>query len=353
LNQGTELNYAIGQQKELFWPDGPEKSFTSNLTFSVGFDVTVMNEINTLFGFSVSSSEGTTVELGYQSSLETTEKKSKTASCFLIRNQNQADLDGIDLYYDLLFSTLMFRRVPEMVGVAGLISGTDGLPVGLTAVSLISIASEKVYTTVTGPYGNYEFLGLKAGDYTLRVGDKQTDARVATGVTRVDIRQVRRALDLENSPVWEIKRSLDVSSKIVRLISRNLDGIFDEKDLAHITGHDEKRMKLIAANTIINWPRTALTKLENLSADEARRLSKAGLHSLQQVWREGRLPDGPSRLARATGIPAERIKSWIAQADASRVSIRRTGIASQEARKTRLSRKKRTGKRKKRTGKKE
>src|SRR5262249_52495641 len=106
LDTGTELNYALGETHQLFSGDATQVSYSSTVSINanIGADFDGITA-----GLGVTSSNTTTV--GFQTSQETDASYSKSASCFLIHNQNERDLDGIEIYYDKVFSTFMFRRI--------------------------------------------------------------------------------------------------------------------------------------------------------------------------------------------------------------------------------------------------
>jgi hypothetical protein len=106
LDTGTELNYAIGETQQLFSMDATEVKFASTVSIngSAGAD---FDGISAALGVSQSN----TTSVGFQTSKETDAALSTTASCFLIHNQNERDLDGIEIYYDKIYSTFMFRRI--------------------------------------------------------------------------------------------------------------------------------------------------------------------------------------------------------------------------------------------------
>ena len=56
---------------------------------------------------------GELLSVSYQESFETRNEAIKTAHCRLVRNQVEQDQDAIQVWYDKLFSTFMFRRVHQ------------------------------------------------------------------------------------------------------------------------------------------------------------------------------------------------------------------------------------------------
>jgi hypothetical protein len=139
-------------------------SSTVSINASVG-----VNYDDISAALSLSSSNITSV--GYQTSKETDASESTTASCFLMHNQNERDLDGIEIYYDKIFSTFMFRRVLARTRTGGLcggvvtgsVVGVDGQPLKQMTIHLRD-SNRVVHGTITGQQGEYAFLNLCGGN---------------------------------------------------------------------------------------------------------------------------------------------------------------------------------------------
>ncbi len=97
LSQGTVLNYSIGDGLKLINKIGTEETFSTTMSGSAAI----------IIGPSASF----TTSVGIQWSKEVTNYLSKSATCFLIKNQNDPDTYAIKLYYDRNFGTIMFRKV--------------------------------------------------------------------------------------------------------------------------------------------------------------------------------------------------------------------------------------------------
>ncbi|MFX0197278.1 MAG: carboxypeptidase-like regulatory domain-containing protein [Candidatus Hodarchaeota archaeon] len=97
LNPGTELNYSIGEELKLTHKIGYEEVFTT----------TMRGEAALIIGGSSSFQ----TQVGIQWSKEVKNRLSKSASCYLIKNQNDTDQHAIKLYYDRNFGTIMFQKI--------------------------------------------------------------------------------------------------------------------------------------------------------------------------------------------------------------------------------------------------
>jgi hypothetical protein len=93
----------------------------------------VVTAAGLLIGGSVGGGTTTThsayTQMAYLSSHETYLKQVLTAQCSLIRNQNEADLEDIEVWWDKVFSTFMFRKVDpsSTMTLRGWIEGPFGI----------------------------------------------------------------------------------------------------------------------------------------------------------------------------------------------------------------------------------
>jgi hypothetical protein len=103
---GTIINYSEGESHQLMLTETNEVKFTSGVSINASVGVNY-DGIAAALGMG----QGDTTTIGLQSSKENDAGFAKNAACFLIRNQNDRDLDGVELYFDKIFSTFMFRRL--------------------------------------------------------------------------------------------------------------------------------------------------------------------------------------------------------------------------------------------------
>lgn len=97
MSTGVELNYSVGDSIKL------RQEHTEELTWSTNMHGSAAVVIGGAFDANMS--------IGIQWSLEASERHARSAACYLIKNQNDPSPEGIQIYYDKLFSTLMFRRL--------------------------------------------------------------------------------------------------------------------------------------------------------------------------------------------------------------------------------------------------
>ena len=369
LNNGTELNYSIGEKKELRTQEATEVKFLPTATVS-GVD------LSTIFGKAIPGTSNHIVTIGLQSSKETVSSVSRTAACFLMRNQNEKDLSGIAIYYDKIFSTLMFRRtVSGEQCVRGKVSYLSNEPltkvdVFLTPQSIvpgpippgpgskvdpsrsvqrnpftsnappIKVDPSMVprdpftsydprlpsYITATDQDGFYHFCGLVAGAYILSVGDRIVNVEVPHESgnkgrdIEVNLDGVRRNLDLNRAAVWEVASAFRISAVAVRQLSKDLDRVFDVHDLAQACGLNEGQMKRILERVTLLWPVTRLATIAGISQREIGCLEHAGVSSAQHLWRESQESKRLAMMGKKARMPLRRLRELAEKAGDRRFS---------------------------------
>jgi hypothetical protein len=274
LDSGTELNYAIGESHQLFSANATEVQYSSTVSISANAGVDI-DGLTAALG--VSQSNTTTV--GLQSSKETDASYSTTASCFLIHSQNERDLAGIEIYYDKIFSTFMFRRLslgrPPAGGVcggaiAGHVGDVEGLPLRKLAVSLTD-AEGNVHETTTSITGQYGFANLCPGAYTLVAGDQRLRIELAEEASPVaparrDVVNVRRVIDITKAPIWELREALELSSDQVRRIGAGRQYPRNLTELAKLVGADAAQRADWTKRNVLVWPRPATSRARRPAA---------------------------------------------------------------------------------------
>jgi hypothetical protein len=261
LDTGTELNYALGDSQQLFSSQSSEVKFSSTVTINASVGASYDG-----IAAGLSLSQSNTTSVGFQTSKETDASVSSTASCFLMHNQNQRDLDGVEIYYDKIYSTFMFRRVlartrpggPCGGVVSGTVIGVDGHPLRRMTLQL-SDGKHLVQETLTNNKGEYSFFNLCHGNYVLTAGDREVHVSVKEEVTpfnpvRLPIDKVRRVINLATAPVWEVMEALSLSSDAVRRIGAELPKIRDVRTLAKIAGVSSEQAGLWTRRNVLNWP---------------------------------------------------------------------------------------------------
>jgi hypothetical protein len=251
LDAGSVINYSVGETIQLTQTETSQVNYSSGVSINASAGVN-FNDLAAALGVGQSS----TTTVGMQSSSENDAGYSYNAACYLIRNQNERDLDGIELYFDKIFSTFMFRRLcaeepaqPNLgaAALAGTIYATDGVRLSAITLSLIDSQGNE-YRTGTRNDGGYSFYNIPAGHYTLVAGDRRQAVTVsaearAVNPVRLDVANVRRPIDLQRSPVWEVSRALGLSSETVRQIIPNLPEGADLRLVGKRAGVDPRTIR--------------------------------------------------------------------------------------------------------------
>jgi hypothetical protein len=231
-------------------------------------------------GLSGSSYTGKFVKTSFHQSRELMMGSVKTALCKLIRNQNQADLEDIEVYWDKHFSTFMFRKVrspstghERRVGsIFGRVRDRRGTGLRQVLVALVLVeralakyvdilrpildelgwdpAESDVATlisilvdrgvdlstvaaqlpesvgarTVTNGLGSFAFRNLAPGTYVVQAGDQAKSVVLsredieAGRFPHVELGHTRRLLDLRASALWELEEVFGLSGEAARRI---------------------------------------------------------------------------------------------------------------------------------------
>ena len=248
LDTGSELTYSQGETHQLFSTETNQVSYDSTVTINASAGVNYDG-----LALALGLTANYTTSVGYQTSKETSLSSSKSASCLLIHNQNERDLAAIDLFYDKVFSTFMFRRVrahqrtvvggppSHYASVAGRVLMPNSGPLsGAPVVLRNRSASHETSTTATG---RYVFVNVATGRYVLEVGDHREHVELGKENTAmqpaiIDIDGVRRKLDLQRAPVWELRQALGVPSDVVQRICAHLADIRSVASVARLAGVD-------------------------------------------------------------------------------------------------------------------
>jgi hypothetical protein len=262
MDAGTELNYSQGQSRELQSTETNELSYTSSVTI----DESATGYYDAIFA-SVGVTATNTTTISFQSSQETDQGASQTASCFLMHNQNDRNIQGIGLYYDKIFSTFMLRQLncsPSPVRGSCVVQGSvsDYRGYGLRGLTVFLLSDQGVSVRTNTRFdGSYSFYNLQPGTWTLTVGDKSIPVTLLPGSSPVNptwmnVTAVRRTLNLKTSPIWEFRDALGLSTPDVRALGRQILAISDLTSLAkaigasaHIEEHWSKVVSLVTGES--------------------------------------------------------------------------------------------------------
>jgi hypothetical protein len=330
LNTATELNYSVETTRVLKSGEANETEFQAGVTA----DEQVKWGVGGGGGF------GDKTTVGLQSSRETVARVSSTAACFLIRNQNEKDLDAIQIYYDKLFSTFMFRKIPAaQPGLRGTITGVSGLRLQNLAVRLNGTDGLE-RETLTGTDGAFEFPGLPPGEYQLTAGNRsrtaevramkweveetdlsqpdggfperdvddvvENDRSVGTEWTDLDMQDVQRFVSLEHSPIWEVRSVLQAPSELISNLAQHSSQILDVSDVAAVLGVSRQDLAQRSQDAVVELAKTPLAALSTIPESHAAALASAGIDSIQMLWESTHSSEDVRSLSQSTGIaPSE------------------------------------------------
>lgn len=266
LEEGSMLGYSEGQTRQLVSTQTNEVKFESKVTMNLSAGVNVAG-LKASLGVTASN----TIGVGLQQSSETTASASKTAACQLIHKEGTTDVQGIDVFYDKIFSTFMFRRVRrrrkrgelEEVGAStlkGRILSTQKGPIRGIDVCLRGKGGD--YRTSTTSTGGYEFVNLEPGAYTLEVGDQREPVEISEDSTpeqpqQLDLSGVKRSLDLRSATLWEVQDTLGLPTHVTRRLAPELGEIRSLSALAKAAEVDREVSSAWSEQAKFTWPRRA------------------------------------------------------------------------------------------------
>lgn len=250
ISNGVVIDYSLVRKIEFKNKNTNETEYYSEVTHA---DSGVMG-LGFLFdaitlGLSGYSSTGKFTRLSYQLSNECAYGKILNATCKLIRNQNDADLGDIEIWWDKQFSTFMFRRVPNCVlvrrtvgdkvvymceGLTMLGSVTspstqalNNVEVTLSQVINNRVSKSNMHVTMTDEQGQFVFDNAQPGKYIISCGDKKqtvniTKRHLQQGLFNIEMKNVKRSVSFKTSPLWEIAAALNITPEEAKSLQFNL-----------------------------------------------------------------------------------------------------------------------------------
>lgn len=236
ISNGIELDLNKTYQINISNTATNSSDFWSSITNSWGGNIGAA--LGSIFNatIQVNDTQTTGVKVSYQNSQEVIAQMIETAMCHLIRNQNEADLNDIEIWYDKLFSTFMFRIVnPSSASVGGFIGTVHPGPVPYTGELVkgkvfpvvenhflgvshplqnarVELTKGNVsYRTMTDHRGKFQIHNIKEpGRYTLKVGNVRKSITVSANSKAFDkpvlIKNVKRVVNLRKAPLWELHK---------------------------------------------------------------------------------------------------------------------------------------------------
>jgi hypothetical protein len=250
ISNGVVIDYSLVRQIEFKNRNTNETEYYSEVTHA---DTGVMG-LGLLFdaitlGLTEHSSTGKFTRLSYQLSNECAYGKIYNATCKLIRNQNEADLGDIEIWWDKQFSTFMFRRIPnctihskkignkivyicEGLSLHGNVDSPSAQPLYNTEVSLSRIIDGRVsrtqtQATMTDERGQFVFDNVRPGKYSIACGNKTRSVNISKrhlqqGSLNIELKNVKRYVSFKTSPLWEIAAALNVTPEQAKALQINL-----------------------------------------------------------------------------------------------------------------------------------
>lgn len=200
-------------------------------------------------------------------------------------------------------------------------------------VLLEKLPPESYYRTKTNYLGKYIIRNVNCSSYQLIAGDKKMEVKVTDDeinkgtIKRLDLKDVKRTINLQRPSFWEIRNAFNTSlysaRRIESSIQKNPEILFDQSDLERLVSsitsitHDDFNLLLKSLN--LKFHRTPLERLNKIAPEQIQALKKLNITSIQELWREVKQKKRLKEIAKKTRISGEIVSEWVIDADSKRV----------------------------------
>jgi len=226
-----------------------ETTYTAEVIDKNSIDAGAFTEFLSL-GTTFSSEHREFTNISFHNSNETVSAITMNAKCTLIRNQNEADLSDIEIWFDKHFSTFMFRKIcpPSyfwpgwkdlfilLQTLTGEIIDNNGNQIPNIKIELETGQMPNVkppipsnHKTMTDHLGRFKFNNIPVSDYVeLKCNNKTkrmqiTKRRIeASPILSISLTGVKRKLNLRKSALWELADALQIDIVTSRRIKQQL-----------------------------------------------------------------------------------------------------------------------------------
>jgi hypothetical protein len=230
ISNGVEIDLSATTNIEVTDTQTNETVFEGEVSDSSGINLDVLTPIGFFQNVDAENVTGSRVRVSYQASHETRFSTVQTAKCTLIRNQNEADLRDLEIWWDKQFSTFMFRIVKKRSGaLVGKVVDVLGNVIPNAKLDLVAIelageidpelGDPRVYRACSDERGRFAFRNIaRPGRYELRYGKacKEINFPRKTFAERPlvrDLKRVKVQIDLQKAAIWELMSALGISRK--------------------------------------------------------------------------------------------------------------------------------------------
>lgn len=315
ISQGVQLELTrkevISVDNQISNSQNHSVEVTKTNGFSIDSSISFFNYATVNSGVSDSSYTGRFTSVTHHNSVETINGKVKNAFCRLLRNQNAAILDDIEVWFDKLFSTFMFKYADKgLFVVTGFIFGffnellynIEGIIINMDIIlgnygdlirstmlselgyepndpipdlvdlshrlteqeydieKILAILPSSTYQRGNANHkGNYSFTNLQPGRYLLKFGDKfqsleftlKDDNKRKT----INFNGVKRILNLRKAFVWELQAIAGCDKKTARKIQLAMNGVEKEEELLIILAKYKINLSEVKKKANIVFPK--------------------------------------------------------------------------------------------------
>ena len=273
LGKGSEVNFYESKGVETSTAESHATAYQTTFTSatSLGFELEIPF-VGVGFGVDFSSKE--TISYQTTSEIRLVNEKIETAKCYLVRNQNDPNIDFLDVYYDTIFGTFLFSKrnhSAECVPLGGRALNPHKVAAKEVRVSVLSSTRDLITQTTTNGLGIYKFDCIKleelgeefyvvAGDQELKVNFKQAIGE--DNMIHKDFENVRRVIDIENITYREIMEIFDIDIAQVTNLSRALNNLNSEDEILDWLNFNEKERERFKVSNKIIWTKENRDRLK-------------------------------------------------------------------------------------------
>lgn len=266
LGRGSEINFY--ESTEVMIDKVEAHAVTYETTFSHAGNIGIYYGIYGNIGLGQEAQFTGQQRIYYQTTSELRQEtaKTRTAKCYLTRNQKDRASEVIDVYYDTVFGTFLFRQIPQENGCVSIFGtvlnraqiGIEGVPVALGA--FVNEEIEILAKTATTNTGTYFFpcipfipdaiygLGIldvdDSGDVTMRF-DEIKDMTIAKGWIIHHINNAIKILEPSKSRYIDFMEAFDLAPNEAQKLSKIIMDFQSEDELYRYLGIPSRRLKEI------------------------------------------------------------------------------------------------------------
>ncbi|MEM8566223.1 MAG: hypothetical protein AAGF85_07155 [Bacteroidota bacterium] len=252
MSAGSEVNYSESRALELNKVDSKAVNHVTTLTSKTSIGLSLGLKVFNI-GFGSSRSETVSFQTTREMHVGEVTSTIESAKCYLIRNQNALENEEIEIYYDNIFGTFMFRIPPapdDCFEIEGQNTNIYGTPIYNQQVVLTDSNGTVLSSTYTSVGGFYKlcFVPVAEAEYSLYGGDVSASFKLdkkllSQRVLELNLSNDKRRIDLQNTSVSEFQEIFSVQSNEFNNLRRHLSAVKSAEDFFRLLNLDAKELE--------------------------------------------------------------------------------------------------------------